>query len=842
MAETNRMPRGPLVASFGEIIYTDREEGYIRGIKTPKGLDDRFMKIDAGDFPKKIASADSSSDDSSYGSGNAIHIFEGTIPIFASGEIDYKHEPVAVIFGPDYETVSMACKETIVDYLSSDELQTKREREKEDETPDLGIDTSPEPMQSGWPINDRGKQNLPDKAIAITTVYEEKAIENESSTYITCKIWKERDTYHIDVPTAWPNLIVSSVRDVLGISEDKIVIEHSSSSKRRDGSDSEADDAWLGSRRDEYILQPALLSVITAYAVRKSGGLCMALRTKLYNCSAHVRIERETLFDEDMKMFKETAKVTADLGAFLVFPKEFQRQVIAGSIPYYPISNFRVTVNVLGAKESHAYPFISFGAMGYDTAIAATEYHHNEILRQLEMYPGAWREVIVKNSGTGASMEATKNISASTGSADSDDKEETEGAKPIDRSEWDRYVELDDDEIEDDDRISGMSDPKPKVAKKRRFTTYVPSFSLYPLRAVTRMALHKSDFETKWICDHNACHDPFFLPYREGIGLSSGVAIGGFSANFREKSDYRPDLSMVSENSIVISFGCPIRSEEAAIYEDILKSRFEATRYYGSSESGLTVQVLECEPKVESGPAMLESALCTFVNQTQTMGERLFNLYNSYKAEDDLKRRHGGRGFGETKSIYYPIKIVKPVSRGIEMTYPTEFETDGFLSIAVEVRINNISLTADVKEVWAVLKGGLRKDMGTIKTRMRRDIVNALEDAGANISASVETPTKINIEVVPDTMNSYPTVDSALTGLTKASFLSAVKQAVPDIEASLPITAEAIAKAYAYNEKDSRHRNLRKAQAESAKAPEAAPEEEKEEPKESAPKEEEKKE
>ena len=84
---------------FGTLITSNVDRARISRIELPE-LDNRFTTISAGDL---------------FGD-NVFTLFSDTMPILAKGEVLYKGQPILAIFGPDYESVNLAARETVIEY------------------------------------------------------------------------------------------------------------------------------------------------------------------------------------------------------------------------------------------------------------------------------------------------------------------------------------------------------------------------------------------------------------------------------------------------------------------------------------------------------------------------------------------------------------------------------------------------------------------------------------------------------------------------------------------------------------------------------------------------------
>jgi len=127
---------------------------------------------------------------------------------------------------------------------------------------------------------------------------------------------------------------------------------------------------------------------------------------------------------------------------------------------------------------------------------------------------------------------------------------------------------------------------------------------------------------------------------------------------------------------------------------------------------------------------------------------------------------------------------------------PCEFEPNGNIAIAVEIRTDNITFLPIVQEVWCSATVGIIYNKNELMAKIRHDILSALKDAGA-VLASSESRKPMGVNIILHSDNTDNTVSSseAVKGLTKTAFTSALKQCAGALNTAYPITAEGLEKA-----------------------------------------------
>ena len=329
---------------FGTLVWSDVPHSRITEIKYPP-LDDRFVLIKAEDIP----------------GDNRLTILNGTLPILSNERLSHVHQPILAIFGPDYESVTIAARETEITYEEDKEV---------DETPSL-ISDLPDPLLLSW-----GEEKEKDESYkCISTTYTSTRIESPSSLLITCNAWYDGGKIHIEVPTQWPSLIKRTVASAMAFPESNVIVHQ----------------LPCESRHDDYLIMPAILSAITAAAVMKTG-ISAEMKVLSFNTSPQITVERSTWCKEDGKPESEEVVMSIDQGAFPIASEELQRQAISGLIPNYPLEEFKAKVLI---TTSYQPPSSFFGTLGYAEALASSEYHATEIATALGVNPKQWKSMVM---------------------------------------------------------------------------------------------------------------------------------------------------------------------------------------------------------------------------------------------------------------------------------------------------------------------------------------------------------------------------------------------------------------------------------------------------------------
>ena len=107
-----------------------------------------------------------------------------------------------------------------------------------------------------------------------------------------------------------------------------------------------------------------------------------------------------------------------------------------------------------------------------------------------------------------------------------------------------------------------------------------------------------------------------------------------------------------------------------------------------------------------------------------------------------------------------------------------------------------------VLEAWVCVSCGAFISSRMLKSTVRQTVMSTLFDCGASFSASQERPFRINIFTEEWNSGYITDVTQALRGLTKAAFVSALRQTLASIPASLPAMDADIEAAYSRRGKE----------------------------------------
>ncbi len=328
---------------YGALLLSSVPKGTITKIDYP-ALDDRFITVTAEDIP----------------GSRLFTAFDGAVPLLAGDTVSFQNQPILAIFGPDYESVTIASRETNIIY----------DTESKEQDNEL-IDSNSEPLTFSWGEDFITQNEDGEPLKAITTLSSNASHTTDDSTIVTCSCWLENSRLHIEIPCQWPQLVKQNAAAAISFPEQNVIV-HSKA---------------YYAEHDEYLCMPSIIASIAAVATIKTG-MAVELRANIYSHTPQMTIRRTTYCNQEGKPISENADMLIDQGAFLFVSEELQKQAMAGLIPVYPLECFKASIKI---QSSSNPPSLFFGSAGYAEALASSELQTNEIADTFQINPLLWR-------------------------------------------------------------------------------------------------------------------------------------------------------------------------------------------------------------------------------------------------------------------------------------------------------------------------------------------------------------------------------------------------------------------------------------------------------------------
>ena len=307
---------------------------------------------------------------------------------------------------------------------------------------------------------------------------------------------------------------------------------------------------------------------------------------------------------------------------------------------------------------------------------------------------------------------------------------------------------------------------------KRPFTDYIPSADISRLAQNSALIAEKSDFSRKWASYSTQSGDFSLLSFTRGIALASGLSIAGVSTSLAKKADSQARITLTEKGNVTLLTSFPPSDD----FDNIVR---KTVLHEMDEETERDVIILDNDgTSLDSGPDVLSRQFGQFPGQLALAAAKL----NQEKAHAEL-----------------PYSIVFSCD---ESLMPCEFEPRGLASIIIELSVDNMTFKPVVLEAWVCVSCGAFISSRMLKSTVRQTVMSTLCDCGASFSASQERPFRINIFTEEWNSGYITDVTQALRGLTKAAFVSALRQTLASIPASLPAMDADIEAAYSRRGKE----------------------------------------
>ena len=302
------------------------------------------------------------------------------------------------------------------------------------------------------------------------------------------------------------------------------------------------------------------------------------------------------------------------------------------------------------------------------------------------------------------------------------------------------------------------------MADKRPFTDYIPSADLSQLARLDDDIVEMSDFNRKWASYTTQCDDFSILSFNRGIGLASGYSIAGFSTSFAKTSQAQAKITLTEKHNVTLLTSFPENDAAGDMAEKIIEHEMDLGDH-------ADVIILDNDGTMtDSGPDILYRHNGHFPIQLAAAAAKL-NLDDSTP----------------------PVSLVFDCD---EKLMPCEFEQRGAAAVIVETRLDNISFTPIALEAWVAVASDSNISTRHLNAMIRSRVIGTLKECGAIISDDPLRPFRVNIVRKDWQAGGLTSLEAALDGLTRASYLSALKLNLSNIAETLPSDEKGIEKAY----------------------------------------------
>lgn len=303
---------------------------------------------------------------------NSISFFGETMPLLALDTIDYAGQPILALFGPDYEAVELLLEKIVVNTAPLEDKSKKEgDESKENAKPDKSTVPS---LEFSWGQDDLPEDDVLSKLKKVDSTFRIKHTKFTSPLRYRIKVWQDGNNIHVMAPMQWPELVKTTISTSIDRERKNIVLHPQP----------------YHDKHDEYLMFPALYATLASIAALLTG-LPIEIRMVGQSASAGIKIQRTTYLNDDSHPLAENVKMIIDQGAYCFASAEFQRQAMAGLIPFYNLKSFKAEIII---DRSDKFPALFCESLGYSEALAGTQFHTSMIANSLGTSPAQARSAL----------------------------------------------------------------------------------------------------------------------------------------------------------------------------------------------------------------------------------------------------------------------------------------------------------------------------------------------------------------------------------------------------------------------------------------------------------------
>lgn len=251
-----------------------------------------------------------------------------------------------------------------------------------------------------------------------------------------------------------------------------------------------------------------------------------------------------------------------------------------------------------------------------------------------------------------------------------------------------------------------------------------------------------------------------FLNYSRGIGIACGAGISGFSGSFRQENQFSVQVILNANDKTTLNTSFPTKSSSANVWKAIVARELDVD----DNDIGFIEDPVEL---VDSGPVVL----------SRNIG-RLPLLFE--KACDTIKAQR----------FIEPLPIVATISSKASGPSGSQFYSDSWAAVILELEIDAISLQPIIRHVWASFDFGYVHDEHALRSKVHNIIVRTLVENGAQLSKKKNNEFTMDIEISTQSKGEPISISSVLHGLVVSALGDAMTQAMDAEVPYMPVMAE----------------------------------------------------
>ncbi len=295
-------------------------------------------------------------------------------------------------------------------------------------------------------------------------------------------------------------------------------------------------------------------------------------------------------------------------------------------------------------------------------------------------------------------------------------------------------------------------------------TAQIASVRFSRLKEMLTAICEKSDFQRKHatyeIQRSQKLRISTFLNYSRGIGIACGAGISGFSGSFPQGSQFSVQVKLDANDKTHLNTSFPTKSSSASVWKAIVARELDVD----DDDVDFIEDPMEI---VDSGPVVL----------SRNIG-RLPLLFEKACATVKSQR------------FIEPLPIVASCSSKSTVSSGSQFYSDSWAALVLELEIDTISLQPVIRHAWASFDFGYVHDEQALRSKVHNIIVRTLVENGAQLSKKKNNEFSMDIEISTQSKGEPISISSVLHGLVISALGNAIIQALDADIPYMPVAAE----------------------------------------------------
>jgi len=245
-----------------------------------------------------------------------------------------------------------------------------------------------------------------------------------------------------------------------------------------------------------------------------------------------------------------------------------------------------------------------------------------------------------------------------------------------------------------------------------------------------------------------------FINYSRGVGIATGEGIIGFSRQYNAMVKYSLAVTLDKDNKVIVNTGMQAGKNMQIVWKRAIKQFLDVDEDY------ITFKDINDEDIIDIGPNVLSRRIGLVTNLL-------------VKACSEIAK----------KKTFARLPITVTAFSEADSADSCYFSSC-FGTVAVELHIDTVSLSPVIDNVWARFHMGHVFNMQQLISKARLSIFSVISEVLPNWSGKCN----IDLNITQDGDYSLSSLTAAIRGLTLASLVNALSQAIGRYVNTVPIT------------------------------------------------------